>query len=119
MDTLKGLDEINAHEWAPSRRQVTVSYRTEDVQVPVSGINDEVMLQFASVLRGLAVQQGVLSKAPFEDLVMSPTSWVKFNRKVPASMVEDAEDSRRKLAKYIADAAVGSSDQFLEAPHYV
>ena len=106
------LEQVEGIDTVENNREVLIPYRSIDVAVMVASLSDEVDMHFASMLKGILVEQGVL-KPSFMDAILCSGSKVTLREKTRNAGKElllEPEAAREKLAKMWGDAEVKSAD---------
>ena len=104
LELLDGIDAL------PSRREIQVVYRGEALSIRIHGLQEEVDIRYACVLKSVAIQQGKLQKLWCEDVLIEKNDAIATKMTIPISIVKEAKAARLMIATMVDDASISSAD---------
>ena len=104
LELLDGIDAL------PSRREIQVVYRGEALSIRIHGLQEEVDIRYACVLKSVAIQQGKLQKLWCEDVLIEKNDVIATKMTVPITIVKETKAARSMIATMVDDASISSAD---------
>ena len=104
---VSGMDGVDA---LPMKRQIQLPYRCQAVTAKIGSLREEVVLHFASALKGHAVETKQLVELWCECLLVPNGTCMKYKAKLDPALLKEPNASRSMVQNLVKDSSADSAD---------